>query len=86
VADIGDENAGCAPAQIREGNFMRRHPEPHPFDERLNAEKARIEAVLESTDPGRQRDLLELRLRRIDTALHIDGWVSSMGLQPPTLG
>jgi hypothetical protein len=28
---------------------MRRHSEPHTFDERLNAEKARIEAAMEST-------------------------------------
>jgi hypothetical protein len=28
---------------------MRRSSEPHTFDERLNAEKARIEAALEST-------------------------------------
>ena len=65
---------------------MRRRLEPHTFDERLNAERARVEAALETTDPGRQRDWLELKLRRIDTALHIDGWVSSMELQPPTLG
>jgi hypothetical protein len=62
---------------------MRRHSESHTFDERLSAEKARIEAALESTGPGPQRDLLELNLRQIETALHIDGWVSSTGLQPP---
>ena len=49
---------------------MRRSSEPHTFDERLNAEKARIEAALEGTDPGPQRDLLELKLRQVETALH----------------
>ena len=38
---------------------MRRRSELHTFDERLNAEKARIEAALESADPGPKRDLLE---------------------------
>jgi len=64
---------------------MRRSSEPHTFDERLNAEKARIEAALEGTDPGPQRDLLELKLRQVETALHIDGWVSPKGLQLPKL-
>jgi hypothetical protein len=61
---------------------MRHRSEPHSFEELLNAEKARIEAALESTDPG-QRELLELKLRRIETARQIDDWVSSVGLQPP---
>jgi hypothetical protein len=62
---------------------MRQRFEPHTFDERLTAEKPRIEVELESTGPGPQRDLLELELCQIETALHIDGWVSSTGLQPP---
>ena len=62
---------------------MRRHSEPQTFDERLISEKARIEAALESTGQGPQRNLLERKLRQIGTALHIDGWVSSTGLQPP---
>ena len=48
---------------------MRRRSEPHAFDKRLNAEKARIEAELEATGTGPQRDLLELKLRQIETAL-----------------
>ena len=35
---------------------MRRRSKPHTFDERLNAEKARIEAALESEGQGPQRD------------------------------
>ena len=58
---------------------MRRRSEPHTFDERLNAEKARIEAALESAGQGAERDLLELKLRRIENALRIDGWLSSVG-------
>lgn len=63
---------------------MRRPcPDPYKFDERLNAEKARIRAKLECAAPGQQRDMLERQLRQIETALHIDGWISSPGLQPP---
>ena len=62
---------------------MRHRSKRHSFEELLKAEKARIEAALESTDPGPQRELLELKLSRIETALDIDDWVSSVGLQPP---
>ena len=62
---------------------MRHRSKRHSFEELLNAEKARIEAALESTDQGLQRELLELKLRRIETAFQIDDWVSSVGLQPP---
>ena len=61
---------------------MRRRSKPHTFDERLNAEKARIEAALESEGQGPQRDLLELKIRKIETALRIDGWLSSAGHHP----
>ena len=64
---------------------MRRRSEPHTFDERLNAEKARIEAALENMEPGPERDLLDRKLRHIETALHINGWLSSTELQPPKL-
>ena len=65
--------------------MKRRRSEPYTFDERLNAEKARIRAELECANPGQQRFALERKLRQIETALHIDSWVSSAGLQPPKL-
>ena len=60
-----------------------RRSEARTFDDRLNEEKARVEAELECASPGRQRDALEHKLRQIETALQIDSWVSSPGLQPP---
>jgi hypothetical protein len=64
---------------------MRRRSKPHKFDERLNEEKARIEAELEATEPGPQCDLLEQKLRQIETALHIDR-LSSTGQPPKSAG
>jgi hypothetical protein len=61
---------------------MRRRSKLHTFDERLNEAKARIEAELEPTEPGPQRDLLELKLRQIETAREIEEWRSSTGPQP----
>jgi hypothetical protein len=60
-----------------------RRSNPLTFDDKLNAEKARIEAEMERIDIGPQRDLLEHKLRQIDTAFQVDKWLSSPELQPP---
>jgi hypothetical protein len=65
--------------------MKRPRSESFTFDERLNAEKTRIRAELECANPGQQRFALKRKLRQIETALHIDSWVSSTGLQPPKL-
>ena len=62
---------------------MRRRSQSHTFDDNLNAERARIIAELENTQPGPQRDLLESKLRQLETASNIDEWLTSQGLQPP---
>jgi hypothetical protein len=62
---------------------MRRRSQPHSLEENLNAEKARLEAAFENIEPGPHRDLLERKLCEIETASHINEWLSSPGLQPP---
>ena len=61
---------------------MRRRSKTHTFDEPLNEAKARIEAELEPTEPGPQRDLLELKLRQIETAREIEDWLGSRRAEP----
>ena len=61
---------------------MGRYPQSHINDD-LNAERARIIAELENTQPGPQRDFLERRLRQLETVSNIDEWLTSSGLQPP---
>jgi hypothetical protein len=56
---------------------MKRRSELSTFDERLGAEEALITAALENTAPGARRNLLELKLRQIETARLFGGWVSS---------
>ena len=62
---------------------MRRRSDHLTFDRKLKAEKARIEAELEKTNPGPQHELLERKLSQIVTAFEIDRWASSPGVQPP---
>jgi hypothetical protein len=61
---------------------MGRPSQSHINDD-LNAERARIIAELENTQPGPQRDLLERKLRQLETTSQIDRWLTSPGLQPP---
>ena len=56
---------------------MTRRSDHLTFAQKLRAEKARIEADLESTDPGPQRELLERKLSQVETAFEIDRWASS---------
>jgi len=63
---------------------MRRRSETRTFDERLSAETALIEAALENTGPGQRRNLLELKLRQIETARLVGGWVLSTGVHQPS--
>jgi hypothetical protein len=68
----------------RESAMQRRRFTPHhTFDQRLSAERARIEAELEKTNPGPQRDKLMRKLRQLDAASQISEWASSPGLQAP---
>lgn len=62
---------------------MTRRSDYLTFVQKLRAEKARIEADLESTNPGPQRDLLERKLSQVETAFEINRWASSLELQPP---
>ncbi|NEV00228.1 hypothetical protein FNJ47_31540 [Bradyrhizobium sp. UFLA 03-164] len=61
---------------------MGRHSQSH-IDDNLNAERARIIEELKNAQPGPHRDLLERKLRQLETASHVDGWLTSPGLQPP---
>lgn len=56
---------------------------PHTFRELLSAEKARLEAQLENTSQQEQRELIERRLRQIETVSRMDRWMASAELQPP---
>lgn len=46
------------------------------------AEIARDEA--QTLPPGKERDALLKKARQLDTASHINEWLSSPGLRPPT--
>jgi hypothetical protein len=55
----------------------------HLFGDRLANEKKRVETQLAVQRPGPERDRLLQKLRQLDTASHINEWLSSPGLQSP---
>ncbi len=62
---------------------MKQRPTLHLFRDRLVDEKKRLEAQLAELQPGPKRDQLLQKLRQLDTASHINEWLSSPGLQSP---
>jgi len=61
----------------------RRRSVPHTFGENIAAEKAKVEAQLAKVKPGPDMDALYDKIRQLDTAAHMNEWLSSPALQPP---
>jgi hypothetical protein len=59
--------------------MQRRRSVPHTFEDRIAAQKAKLEAQVAKLRPGH---LLE-KIRQLETASHINEWLTSPGLQPP---
>jgi hypothetical protein len=63
--------------------MRRRRPVSRTFEEKIAAEKAKLEAQLIDLTPGPEMDALRRKRRQLDTAAHISVWLKSPGLQPP---
>ena len=64
--------------------MQRQRSVPHTFENRLAVEKSRLEAQAANLPPGPQKDALLKKIRQLETASHINEWLSSPGLQSPT--
>ena len=62
----------------------RRIKHQKTFQERLAEEAARFKQAANDMPPSTARELLLKRARQAETAAHIDEWLSSPGLRPPT--
>ena len=62
--------------------MQRRRSAPHTFEENIAAEKAKLEAQLAELKPGPQMDALRKKIRQLETASHMNEWLSSPGLRP----
>jgi hypothetical protein len=55
----------------------------HAFEDRIAAEKARLEAQVTNVPHGPARDALLKKIRQLETASRLNEWLNSPGLQPP---
>jgi hypothetical protein len=53
------------------------------FPERLDQEAERLRTKAGKLPPSTERDELLRKARQVDTASHINEWLTSPGLQPP---
>jgi hypothetical protein len=60
-------------------------PPPTLLKKNIAAEKAKLEAQIETLKPGTQMDALRKKVRQLDTLSHLSDWLSSPGLQPPKI-
>jgi hypothetical protein len=58
-------------------------PKPTTFEQRSAQEARSVKERAKSLPQGKERELLSLKARQLETASHISEWLSSPGLQPP---
>ncbi len=62
----------------------RRTKHQKSFQQRLAEEALRFQEAANKLPPGTARELLLRRARQAETASHINEWLTSPGLRPPT--
>ena len=81
---IGDENADSAPPQHKQQRMQRnRFTQTTTLGYRLAHEAERLRQNARTVPIGKERESLLRKARQLETASHIDEWLSSPGLQPP---
>jgi hypothetical protein len=61
-----------------------RQSKPKPsLQDRLSIQAMNLRDKANALPPGPMRDEMIRKARQSETASHIDGWLSSPGLQPP---
>lgn len=63
---------------------MRRKSNDHSFSERLAAHAEKMQQAARQLPAGRERDEILKKLRQLNVATHLEEWLSSPGLAPPT--
>ena len=77
------EQYRIANLRARDCIMQRRRTVPLTFEEKIEAEKAKLEAQAVKLKPGPQQEALLGKIKELDTATPMYEWLSSPGLQPP---
>lgn len=62
---------------------MRRRSEPHTFEQRLEAQRSRLEHELASLPQGKQRDAITERIEQLQAAAEMYGFLTSREAAAP---
>jgi hypothetical protein len=73
----------CSQGNRPHGIFILGSDFANPTVRTIAAEKAKLEAQIAKLKPGAQMDALHRKIRQLNTAAHVNEWLSSPGLQPP---
>jgi hypothetical protein len=57
---------------------------PRLFEQRMKEMALQARKQAQEMRPGPERDALMKRARQLDIACHVNEWLTSPGLQPPT--
>jgi hypothetical protein len=63
--------------------YRRRFKQETTLQDRIIAWAEEVRAQAAELPPGRDRDELLKKVRRAETAMHLDKWTNSPGSQPP---
>ena len=64
---------------------MRRRSEPHTFEQRLDAQRLRLEHELASLPQGEQRDAVSVRIEQLQAAAEMYDFLRLRDQAPPLL-
>jgi hypothetical protein len=81
MAFIGDENAGCAPASAKGAYMASKKPS---LEQKWHEQAESFKREAERLPYGKEHEDLLRKAHQLETASHINQWLSSPGLQPPT--
>lgn len=63
--------------------MQRKRSKPHSFEGQIAAERTRLEQRAAVLDHSPEKDALLKKIRQLETAAHINEWLTSPGLKPP---
>lgn len=64
--------------------MQRKRSRPHSFESQIAAEGVRLEARAAALQHSPEKDALLKKIRQLETAAHINEWLTSPGLKSPS--
>jgi hypothetical protein len=63
--------------------MQRRRSSPHSLEDQITAQKTLLENKLTTCIDGPERDVLMMKIRDLENAIRMNGWLRSRDLKSP---